>query len=162
MRCPVQFFLGGCWALTGRSAQIHTKPAAAPAMASQCARWQDPTGSPQRGRQGCPRSVPAPESRSSPRVGQAEQVGGEGRQHRRQRRITEGEPCVHSHNEPACANRKAAESPSDTPNRIRSVGRRPIRSEQGHQQAARRAAHAAQHHTPQGSALVQAPLHAQL
>ena len=27
-----------------------------------------------------------------------------------------------------CANRKAAESPSDTPNRIRSVGRRPIRS----------------------------------
>ena len=34
-------------------------------------------------------------------MGQAEQVGGEGRQHRRQRRITEGEPCVHSHNEPA-------------------------------------------------------------
>ena len=30
MRCPVQFFLGGCWALTGRSAQMHTKPAAAP------------------------------------------------------------------------------------------------------------------------------------
>ena len=34
-------------------------------------------------------------------MGEAEQVGGEGRQHRRQRRITEGEPCVHSHNEPA-------------------------------------------------------------
>mgnify|MGYP006971122690 CR=1 FL=1 len=36
-----------------------------------------------------------------PGMGQAEQVGGEGRQHRRQRRITEGEPCIHSHNEPA-------------------------------------------------------------
>ena len=96
-------------------------------------------------------------------MGQAEQVGGEGRQHRRQRRITEGKPCVHSHNEPPLREQEDRRKPQRhaEQDQVSGAAADPV-AEQGHQQAARRAAHAAQHHAPQGSALVQAPLHAQL
>ena len=84
-----------------------------------------------------------------PGVGQAEQIGGEGGQHRRQRRVAEGEARIAGHHAPALCKGK----PRRQPGRHRKqqhVGGAAADSvtEQGHQQAACRTAHAAQHHAP--------------
>ena len=84
-----------------------------------------------------------------PRMGEAEQVGGKGRQNRRQRRVAEGEARIAGHHAPALCKGK----PRRQPGRHRKqqhVGGAAADSvtEQGHQQAACRTAHAAQYHAP--------------
>ena len=98
-----------------------------------------------------------------PRMGEAEQVGGKGRQNRRQRRVAEGEARITGHHAPALCKGKPRRQPGRHCKQ-QHVGGAAADSvtEQGHQQAACRTAHAAQYHAPQRRLLLQPALHAQL
>ena len=122
----IRFFCGS--RRTGVTAQMQAKPAAAPAMARMCRPARIPRDQRCRGTKGFHALAQRQKAVVHPGVGQAEQIGGEGGQHRRQRRVAECQPRIHCHDGPPRANRNAAESPSDTPKRMRSVGRRPILS----------------------------------
>ena len=95
-------------------------------------------------------------------MGQAEQVGGKGGQHRRQSRIAEGETGVGCNHPPALRKGEARRQPRRQGEQQQVGGAAAdFVAEQGHQQPARGAAHAAQHHRPHRLALFQPPLHPQ-
>ena len=98
-----------------------------------------------------------------PRMGQAEQVGGKGGQHRRQRRVAERQPRIHRHDGPAlrCPERRRQRKRSRKQSKVGGAAANVV-AEHGHQHPSRSAAHAAQYDAPQCSSLVQPALHAQL
>ena len=96
-------------------------------------------------------------------MGQAEQIGGEGGQHRRQRRVAERQPRIHRHNGPSPGKQERRRKPQRHAEEDEVGGAAAdLVAEQGHQQPPGRTAHTAQHHGPEGGALVQPPLHPKL
>ena len=98
-----------------------------------------------------------------PCMGQAEQIGGKGGQHRRQRRVAEGKSGVAHHHPPAlrCPERRRQRKRSRKQPKVGGAAADMV-AEHGHQHPACGAAHAAQYDAPQCGGLVQPALHTQL